>query len=111
MAEHNIYFDSTYRLRVVEEDKFKDTERLSEECSNFNTSELLFHATDHSCCAHMLLKCRVQTRTETAKSLSECVCACRDGAVSRNSPAAGGGHAQACFQDRGRQAQGARTAE
>ena len=40
MAEQNtIYFDSTYRLRVVEEDKFKDTERLHEECGNFNDSE------------------------------------------------------------------------
>lgn len=40
MADQNtIYFDSTYRLRVVEEEKFKDTERLSEECSNFTQSE------------------------------------------------------------------------
>mmetsp|Transcript_12278 Transcript_12278/g.24267 ORF Transcript_12278/g.24267 Transcript_12278/m.24267 type:complete len:130 (+) Transcript_12278:219-608(+) len=30
-----IYFDSTYRLRVVEEDKYKDTERLHEECGLF----------------------------------------------------------------------------
>mmetsp|Transcript_40928 Transcript_40928/g.96222 ORF Transcript_40928/g.96222 Transcript_40928/m.96222 type:complete len:129 (-) Transcript_40928:159-545(-) len=45
MAEHNIYFDSTYRLRVVEEDKFKDTERLSEECSNFNTKMAQFQET------------------------------------------------------------------
>jgi len=40
MADQNtIYFDSTYRLRVVEEEKFKDTERLSEECTNFTQSE------------------------------------------------------------------------
>mmetsp|Transcript_30300 Transcript_30300/g.74475 ORF Transcript_30300/g.74475 Transcript_30300/m.74475 type:complete len:129 (-) Transcript_30300:139-525(-) len=36
MAEQAIYFDSTYRLRVVEEEKYKDTERLAEECGNFN---------------------------------------------------------------------------
>lgn len=36
MAEQAIYFDSTYRLRVVEEEKYKDTERLHEECGNFN---------------------------------------------------------------------------
>lgn len=42
MADNTIYFDSTYRLRVVEEEKFKDTERLSEECSAFNQSELSF---------------------------------------------------------------------
>ena len=41
MAEgQSIYFDSTYTLRVVEEDKFKDTERLLEECTGFTESEL-----------------------------------------------------------------------
>ena len=41
MAEgQSIYFDSTYTLRVVEEDKFKDTERLHEECTGFTESEL-----------------------------------------------------------------------
>ena len=40
MAEGQIYFDSTYTLRVVEEDKFKDTERLHEECTGFTESEL-----------------------------------------------------------------------
>mmetsp|Transcript_28639 Transcript_28639/g.66955 ORF Transcript_28639/g.66955 Transcript_28639/m.66955 type:complete len:129 (+) Transcript_28639:242-628(+) len=35
MEQTTIYFDSTYRLRVVEEDKYKDTERLHEECGNF----------------------------------------------------------------------------
>jgi hypothetical protein len=41
MAEQQaIYFDSTYRLRVVEEEKFKDTERLHEECGSFTSSEL-----------------------------------------------------------------------
>ena len=40
MAEQqSIYFDSTYTLRVVEEDKFKDTERLKEECDEFTKSE------------------------------------------------------------------------
>jgi hypothetical protein len=39
MAEAQaIYFDSTYRLRVVEEEKFKDTERLQEECGSFTSS-------------------------------------------------------------------------
>ena len=39
MAEPpSIYFDSTYRLRVLEEEKFKDTERLQEECSLFSQS-------------------------------------------------------------------------
>jgi hypothetical protein len=47
MAEgQSIYFDSTYTLRVVEEDKFKDTERLHEECTGFTESELTC-----SCCA------------------------------------------------------------
>jgi len=31
-----IYFDSTYTLRVVEEDKFKDTERLRDEAEKFS---------------------------------------------------------------------------
>mmetsp|Transcript_34985 Transcript_34985/g.88347 ORF Transcript_34985/g.88347 Transcript_34985/m.88347 type:complete len:129 (-) Transcript_34985:50-436(-) len=35
MEQNTIYFDSTYRLRVVEEDKYKDTERLHEECGSF----------------------------------------------------------------------------
>jgi len=38
-GQQSIYFDSTYTLRVVEEDKFKDTERLNEECMQFTTSE------------------------------------------------------------------------
>jgi len=38
MEHTTIYFDSTYRLRVVEEDKYKDTERLNEECGNFTQS-------------------------------------------------------------------------
>ena len=37
--QQSIYFDSTYTLRVVEEDKFKDTERLKEECDEFTKSE------------------------------------------------------------------------
>mmetsp|Transcript_21619 Transcript_21619/g.33823 ORF Transcript_21619/g.33823 Transcript_21619/m.33823 type:complete len:130 (+) Transcript_21619:330-719(+) len=46
MAEQpSIYFDSTYRLRVVEEDKFKDTEKLSEECDNFNSKMAKFQET------------------------------------------------------------------
>jgi hypothetical protein len=40
MAEPpSIYFDSTYRLRVLEEEKFKDTERLQEECTMFSQSK------------------------------------------------------------------------
>mmetsp|Transcript_18852 Transcript_18852/g.38339 ORF Transcript_18852/g.38339 Transcript_18852/m.38339 type:complete len:129 (+) Transcript_18852:289-675(+) len=45
MAEQHIYFDSTYRLRVVEEDKFKDTERLSDECQSFNQKMTQFQET------------------------------------------------------------------
>ena len=36
-----IYFDSTYTLRVVEEDKFKDTERLRDEAEKFSESALV----------------------------------------------------------------------
>ena len=44
-GQQSVYFDSTYTLRVVEEDKFKDTERLHEECTAFTQSESSINST------------------------------------------------------------------
>mmetsp|Transcript_491 Transcript_491/g.1138 ORF Transcript_491/g.1138 Transcript_491/m.1138 type:complete len:103 (-) Transcript_491:2015-2323(-) len=35
MAE--VFFDGTFRLRVLEEEKYKDTERLAEEATSFTS--------------------------------------------------------------------------
>lgn len=38
-GEQGVFFDSTPKLRVVDEDKFKDTQALHEECTNFTKSK------------------------------------------------------------------------
>lgn len=38
-GETTVFFDSTPKLRVVDEDKFKDTQALHEECTNFTKSK------------------------------------------------------------------------
>ena len=39
-GQQQIYFDSNYKLRVVEEDKFRDTVKLEEECKQFTEGKL-----------------------------------------------------------------------